>query len=434
MSGAASRLAAAEVLTRIITQRRTLDESLVQTPSFNALTGSDRGFARAIVSATLRQFGRLTLGLDPFLKRSLASADPIVQSLLLTGAAQLWLLGTPTHAAVGETVSAAKLSQEARKAAGFLNAVLRKASRNQATFEDTPVLGVWPDWLAKTAAQTLGPKSAEALAHAQTIEPDLHLTVKPGNLDTVIAAFMEAGLAVDRLSGSSLSVPSGPVSSYPLYGEGCWWVQDIAAALPAQLLTGGPDRTFLDLCAAPGGKTMQLASTGARVLAVDRSAKRLERVAENLARTKLTDNTELVAEDATSWRPAIRENIDGVLVDAPCSALGTLRRHPEGAWIKKENDISSYPTVQKKLLTAALNLVRPGGQVVYCVCSPFPAEGSAVVEAALETGNFARIPIKGDEVSLFKDCITPSGDVLTLPSDVRPAHDAFFIARLTKTS
>ena len=145
-------------------------------------------------------------------------------------------------------------------------------------------------------------------------------------------------------------------------------------------------------------------------------------------------NTEIIAADAETWRPPVRSLVDGVLVDAPCSALGTLRRHPEGAWIKRPDDIASYPKVQTRLLQAAMKLVKPGGQVVYCVCSPFPAEGSDIVEAVLENDRFERVPIAEGEVPGFDACRTSSGDLLTLPGKNRPAHDAFFIARLTKTA
>ena len=432
MSGAASRLAAAQVLTTALKERRTLDESLSLTVSFNELTGSDRGFARAMASAALRQLGRLKRGLNPFLKRDFDTIDLPVQALLLVGAAQLWLLDTPAHAGVSETVSATKSWPQTAKAAGLINAVLRKAGGDRTGFDAAPILSVWPDWLADLAVENLGQINAEKLALSQTTEPSLHLSVKPGHLDEIEAAFAAEGITTERLSNFSISVPSGAVGSYPLYDEGKWWVQDIAAGLPAQLLTGGPERTLVDLCAAPGGKTMQLAATGARVYAVDRSRKRLQRLSENLERTKLTQAVEIIAEDGASWTPPQREQIDGVLVDAPCSALGTLRRHPEGAWIKRPDEIAAYFTIQIRLLEAAMKLVRPGGEVIYCVCSPFQAEGAVIIDAALKNTAFARAPIQPGDIQEFDTCITSAGDLLTLPDEKRPDHDAFFIARLIK--
>lgn len=416
----------------VLEERRTLDEALLLTRSFNALRGADRGFARAMASATLRQLGRLELGLEPFLNRPLQTATPPSRALLLIGAAQLWLMDTPPHAAVGETVAAAKLWPRAKKAAGFLNAVLRKAGSARDAFDAAPTLNIWPDWLQLTAVHDLGQIRAEQLADIQMSEPNLHLTCKNGQIDTVQAAFEAAGIETERLPSGSLMVPSGQVEAFPLYEDGLWWVQDTAAALPAKLLIGGPNKTLVDLCAAPGGKTMQLAATGAHVYAVDRSAKRLTRVSENLARTQLSESVSIEAADGEIWRPQkIGEKVDGVLVDAPCSALGTLRRHPEGPWIKQAGDVARYPAVQTRLLKAALDLVRTGGELVYCVCSPFSAEGIDVVTHLLETGTCNRKPITPEEVPGFEACLTRDGDLLTLPAD-HMAHDAFFIARLAK--
>lgn len=434
MSGAQSRLAAAEVLMTVLEERRTLDEALALTRSFNRLTGADRGFARAMASAALRQLGQIELGLAPFLNRPLDTATPPSRAFLLIGAAQMWLMDTPPHAAVGETVAGAKLWPRAQKAAGFLNAVLRKAADDRTAFDQAPILNVWPDWLQMRAVSDLGQTRAEALAQAQMSEPNLHLTCKPGAIEDVEAAFAEAEIETERLASGSLMVPSGAVEAFPLYEEGLWWVQDTAAALPAKLLTGGADKTLVDLCAAPGGKTMQLAATGARVFAVDRSAKRLERVGENLRRTRLMENTALEAENGETWRPQkVGTQIDGVLVDAPCSALGTLRRHPEGPWIKQADDVARYPEVQKRLLEAAIDMVRPGGEIVYCVCSPFSTEGYDVVAAVLEDGKCARNPVLPADVPGFESSITKKGDLLTLPIE-HMAHDAFFISRLIKTA
>lgn len=433
MSGARSRLAAAEILMMVLEERRTLDEALAQTRSFDGLTGPDRGFARAMVSSALRQLGQLELGLGPLLNRPLETATPPSRALLLIGAAQLWLLETPPHAAVGETVAAAKLWPRAKKAAGFLNAILRKAVDDRAAFESAPVLNVWPDWLQLTMVSDLGQARAEQLAEAQMSEPNLHLTCKPEALNSILAAFAQAGIETELMASGSLMVPTGTVEAFPLYKTGNWWVQDTAAALPAKLLTGGPDKTLVDLCAAPGGKTMQLAATGARVFAVDRSARRLERVKDNLTRTGLLENVSLEVENGETWRPQKHSTrIDGILVDAPCSALGTLRRHPEGPWIKQGDDVARYPAVQKRLLQASLELLKPGGELVYCVCSPLSSEGEAVIEDILPEGTCMRKAMKAADVPGFEHCVTSKGDLLTLPGSDMP-HDAFYISRLVKT-
>lgn len=429
MSGARSRLAAAEVLMTTLEERRTLDEAMALTPSFGKLSGADRGFARAMASAALRQLGQINDGLAPFLNRPLDTATPPSRAFLQVGAAQMWIMGTPDHAAVSETVTAAKMWPRARKSAGFLNAVLRKVAADRTAFDAAGVTSVWPDWLQKAMIEGLGEETATAMASLQTREPSLHLSCKPGHIANVEAAFEEAGLETVRLPGGSLKVPSGAVETFPLYEDGLWWVQDSAAALPATLLKADPGQHIVDLCAAPGGKTMQLASTGATVTAIDRSGKRLERVKENLARTKLAAHTTLVTANAEEWRP--KAPVDGVLVDAPCSALGTLRRHPEGAWIKHSDDVARYPDIQKRLLRAAIDMLKPGGYAIYCVCSPLPTEGADIVDAILKDGLCARAPLDPADIPGFEAALTAAGDVVTTPTGGVDT-DAFFVARLRK--
>ena len=191
-----------------------------------------------------------------------------------------------------------------------------------------------------------------------------------------------------------------------------------------------PEMHIIDLCAAPGGKTLQIAATGARVTAVDRSKKRLERLYENLSRTKLAERVEVVAANAETWRPA--DLADAVLLDAPCSALGTLRRHPEGAWIKTPDAIARFPDVQNRFLTAAAEMVKPGGHVIYCVCTPLSEEGEQVIDAAVKTKLFSRSPVTRNVSELFAACITPKGDALTIPSSVQ-LHDSFFVSALVRS-
>lgn len=431
MSGAPARLAAGQIVMAVLEERRTLDDALGQTSSFTDLQGPDRGFARAMASAALRQLGRINTGLAPFLNRPLQDLDPAARALLQIGAAQLWLMDTPAHAAVGETVAAAKLWPAAARAAGLLNAVLRKVASDRAGFDASPPLQIWPDWLQQAMIEGVGQATAETLAHLQMSEPDLHLSCKPGELARTLEAFAAAGIAAEALPSGSLKTASGAVEALPLYDEGVWWVQDAAAALPASLVGARPGDAIVDLCAAPGGKTMQLAATGADVFAVDRSAKRLSRVRDNLDRTGLGAHVKTIAEKGEVWRT--QTPIDAVLVDAPCSAFGTLRRHPEGARIKQANDVARFPDIQTRLLTAALEMVKPGGTVVYCVCSPLPAEGERVVNAVLEDERYQRRAVMPEEVPGFVEAITSHGDVLTLPGGAIQ-HDAFFVSRLTRTA
>ena len=210
---------------------------------------------------------------------------------------------------------------------------------------------------------------------------------------------------------------------------GDWWVQDVAAALPARLLGAQPGEMVFDLCAAPGGKTMQLAATGAKIVALDRSASRLERVSENLARTGLSDDVEIVAAKLEDWTPS--QPADRILLDAPCSALGTLRRHPEGAWIKSPDDIARFPEVQARLLEASARMLKPGGTLIYCVCTPLSREGVEVVDRVVAGGLLERAPISADEAGDFANGVTGHGDVLTSPNG-QYGHDFFFVSRLRR--
>lgn len=425
MSAANSRQAAADLLIETLDNRRTLDEAMATSEAFGRLTGPDRGFARAMASAALRQLGRIDKGLAPFLTRPIETATPPARALLRVGAAQAWLMETPPHAVVSETVDAAKGWARAKSASGFLNAVLRKAVNNRSNFDKAPVTAVWPDWLTVEMMTSLGVEAATALAEAQMLEPELHLTPKSSDAAAELARTLEG----EEIGPGSVCLSTGKVSDIDGFEGGDWWVQDVAAALPARLLGASAGELALDLCAAPGGKTMQLAASGAKVIAVDRSASRLERVSENLARTGLASNVEIVAAKVEDWEPPALA--DRVLLDAPCSALGTLRRHPEGAWIKSPDDIARFPDVQLRLLEAAARMLKPGGTLVYCVCTPLKREGADVVDKAVAIGLLERRPIGEDELGGFAGARTPQGDVLTLPgSDF--GHDAFFISRLTR--
>ncbi|MGH1421824.1 MAG: RsmB/NOP family class I SAM-dependent RNA methyltransferase [Hyphomonas sp.] len=422
MSATDVRRAAAELLHITLDRRHTLDEAMTLSETFDDLDGSDRGFARAIASTALRRLGQIDGQLGPLLSRPLEAATPAIRALLRAGVTQLWLMGTPSHAAVGETVEAAKWWPDARSGGAFLNAVLRRASEITPDFDALPPTSIWPDHLAKRFIESLGIERATKLAIAQLSEPDLDLTPK-SDTDALVA--LTGGTP---LPGGSVRLSSGQVESLPGFEDGEWWVQDVAAALPARILAPQASHQVLDLCAAPGGKTLQLASTGAPVTAVDRSKNRLYRLKENLNRTKLHAN--VVTANVETWRP--ETPADRILLDAPCSALGTLRRHPEGAWIKREADLERFPDIQARLLAAALDMLKPDGELVYCVCTPLREEGLDVINAAIENAACTRKPITPAEAVGFEDCITLDGDAITVPGDF--AHDAFFISRLVKNT
>lgn len=420
------RPAAIALAIRIIEKHQTLDEALSQEKAFDMLEGSDRGMARAMISATLRWLGLIDDALSGYVTgRRFHELDPDVKNVLRIGAAQICILKTPSHAAVSETVEAAKAFAGARRAGGLINAVLRKLSENEIDAMDVPPDMVWPAPFALLIREELGETLSAELADAALSPPPLDITCKSD------ADGWAEKLAGERIGPVSVRVNTGAVESLPGFEDGRWWVQDVAATLPVTLLAPQAGEDVLDLCAAPGGKTMQIAATGAKVTAVDRSAKRLRLVRQNLERTGL--DAECITADATKWTPD--QPFDAVLVDAPCSALGTLRRHPEGPWIKSLKDLMRFPDIQARLIEVASEMVKPGGRMVYCVCTPLAREGSDIVDAFLQTyPGWTRKPVLAEDVTGFERAITEKGDLWTLPGtfDGDGGCDAFYVARLER--
>ncbi|MEA2927716.1 MAG: rRNA (cytosine967-C5)-methyltransferase, partial [Hyphomicrobiales bacterium] len=354
-----------------------------------------------------------------------------VESVLLIGAAQILFLKVPDHAAVDLGVRLAQGDRRAARYPGLVNAVLRRLTREgPALIADLdPVPLDTPPWLLARWRRTFGHATAHAIAIAHGHEPPLDLTLKAG-------AESWAPRLRGRLlpTGSVRTAAQGQVSLLPGYTEGVWWVQDAAAALPARLLGDIAGKSVADLCAAPGGKTAQLALAGAHVTAVDRSASRLARVRDNLARLGLAAET--VAADATEWQAG---PFDAVLLDAPCSSTGTIRRHPDVAWLKREADLTSLADLQRRLLDRAVGLVKPGGVIVYCTCSLEPEEGEAQVEALLaREPSVRRRPLQAGEIGAIDEFLSPAGDLRTLPChwpDPDPRMgglDGFYAARLER--
>jgi 16S rRNA (cytosine967-C5)-methyltransferase len=413
-----ARLAAAALVSAVTDDGRTLDEALTAAHFYDVLEGRDRAFARAIASATLRRLGTIDFVLAHFLARPLPETAHVGRALLRTAAAQLLVLGAPAHAVVSETVTIANAGRSARGFAGLMNAVLRKvAAEGHALFEAAPPGEDLPAWLEARWRAAYG-ADADAIALALRDEPPLDLTVRDGDAKSWLA----------RLGGTSSPTggvrlaPGARVSELEGYAEGAWWVQDAAAALPARLLGDVRGARVLDMCAAPGGKTLQLAAAGAVVTALDASEARLARVHDNLARTGL--RADVVCADARSWRTD--QPFDAVLLDAPCTATGTLRRHPEAAWLRRPTDIASLTTLQGELLHAARDLVRPGGTIVYAVCSLEPEEGDGVLDLARSLG-LTIDPIRADEPA--GPFATTDGALRTLPKD---QMDGFFAIRFKR--
>jgi 16S rRNA (cytosine967-C5)-methyltransferase len=430
--GLAARRVAADLIDGVLRRRRPLDVQLESKPDnvgFLALPDRDRALARRVTATVLRRLGTLRALIGQFLDRGIPKDAPRVESILLIGAAQILWLEVPDHAAVDLSVRLAQADRHAGRYVGLVNAILRRTAREgPARLADLdPVALDTPAWLLDRWRAAYGDDTADAIARANGEEPALDLTVR-SEPDSWAARLRGRVMP----TGTVRTIAQGAVSLLPGYVEGAWWVQDAAAALPARLLGDVTGRSVADLCAAPGGKTLQLALTGAAVTAVERSATRLSRVRENLDRMHL--NATLVNADAAEWNGG---PFDAVLLDAPCSSTGTIRRHPDIPWLKQEADLAGLIALQRRLLDRAVTLLKPGGTLVYCTCSLEPEEGVGQIDDLLaREPRLRRQPIVAGEIAGADAFLTAAGDLRTLPlhwpsDEARMGGlDGFFAARL----
>ena len=435
--GLPARRAAVELLAAVLQRKQVLDDVLGRSLERGAmfdLAARDRALARAIVAASLRQKGELDRVLFTFLGRGLPDKSGTLYPILLAGAAQLIFLKTPPHAAIDLAVTLAQYDPKAKRYDKLVNAVLRRvANEGEAIASALDAARVnTPDWLWSRWVSYWGEARAHAIAQANLIEPPLDLTVK--NNPALWAERLSGRVLV---TGSVRLLPKGRIESLASYDEGAWWVQDVAASLPAKLLGHVAGQPVADLCAAPGGKTAQLVLGGASVIAVDNSKTRLKLLAENLKRLHL--EAELVEADAASWQPG--GLFDAVLLDAPCSSTGTIRRHPDIPYVKSAKDIEALAALQARLLDNAARLVRPGGKLVYSTCSLEPEEGEAQIAAFLtRNAAFSIDPISPAELYGQAQWIEPSGCLRTFPYELKldsaewSGMDGFFAARLVRGS
>jgi 16S rRNA (cytosine967-C5)-methyltransferase len=431
--GLPARRAAAEVLAAVLQKKQPLDDilgrSLDKGIMFD-LPARDRALTRAIVAASLRRKGQLDHVLGAFLERGMPEKSGTLYPILLSAAAQLVFLNTPPHAAIDLAVTLAQYDPRAKRYDRLVNAVLRRVAGDGvkiAASLDAARINT-PDWLWDRWVAYWGETRAREIGAAHLVEPPLDLTVKS---DPALWAEQLSGRVLP--GGSVRLVPKGRIDALPGFAEGAWWVQDIAASVPARLLGDVAGKRVADLCAAPGGKTAQLALAGAAVVAVDSSRTRLALVAENLARLGL--DAERVHADATNWQPS--ERFDAVLLDAPCSSTGTIRRHPDIPYTKSAKDIAALAGLQERLLDNAAKLVTPGGRLVYSTCSLEPEEGEAQIAAFLARNEAFRLDaISPADLFGQKDWIEPSGALRTFPYELKldspewSGMDGFFATRL----
>jgi 16S rRNA (cytosine967-C5)-methyltransferase len=434
--GLAARRLAVRLVAGMLLRKRPFDQVLAESaarPEVVALEPRDRAFARAVAAAALRRQGELEHVLNAFLERPLPADKGYLWPILLTGAAQLVCLGLPAHAVVDLAVETTRRDRAAHRFAKLTNAVLRRVAEHaERLLSDQDRLRLnMPDWLWQRWSAAYGEETARRIAEASLKEAPLDITAKAD-------AQGWAGALGGRVlpTGSVRARVHGPISRLPGYAEGAWWVQDAAAALVTRVAGDVTGKTVADLCAAPGGKTASLVTAGAHVTAVDVSASRLSRLSENLQRLRLA--AEVVEADAATWSPG--RTFEVVILDAPCTATGTIRRHPDILRLKSPEDIVRMADVQRAMLVQAATLVAPGGTLVYSTCSLEPEEGPAQVEAFLGAHgeDFHRVVISAPEIGGEADWITPAGDLRTLPfhmglePDALAGMDGFYVARLRR--
>lgn len=425
---ASARLSAMLALVHVLDKRKPLDSFWPQERHFATMSPSDRAFAQLLAKTTLRRLGQTDAILKQFIERPISPKASRVMHILRLGAVQLIWLKTPPHAAVHSAVEMTK-QLKLDKYSGLVNAVLKRVAREGEEItnaHDAAKLNT-PEWLWQRWEKAYGADTARRIAEMHLKDPPTDISVKS---DPTGWAEKLGGVVLPL--GSVRLRETRNITQLPGFAEGAWWVQDMAAAIPAKLLGDVHDKKVIDLCAAPGGKTAQLAVSGAKVSAVDMSKERLGMLKTNVHRLKL--QAEYVATDASKWMPAFAP--DAILLDAPCSATGTLRRHPDAAWLKTPADIARLTQTQHTLLRHALDMLKPGGTLVYSVCSLQPEEGEAQITALLaERKDILLGNIDPAIMGGLKECITPRGEVRTLPCHLPDLDgmDGFYAAILKKT-
>ncbi len=431
--GLAAREGAAALLTAVLKERRALDDAFADEAASGTLARAeprDRAFARAIAATAIRRLGTIDHAIAALLDRELPKRAGATMNILRAGAAEILFLRVAHHAAVSMNVEAASRDATAKHYKALVNAVLRRTAREgDAIIDtlDTERLDT-PDWLWESWCAAYGEETARAIVRAHYADPPLDIAVKVES----DAAFWAEELGAAVLPTGTLRLEdAGRIEDLPGFAGGAWWVQDAAAAIPAKLLGDVRGRDVLDLCAAPGGKTAALAARGGQVTALDRSKPRLERLKENLARLDLTAET--VVADAGTYDPG--RQWEKVLLDAPCTATGTARRHPDVLRLKSPADRDKLAALQTRLLDRAAALTAPGGTLVYCTCSLEPEEGARQIERFLAAnGTFARRPVAPEEVGGLAEILTGDGDIRSLPCHmgVEGGMDGFYAARLQR--
>lgn len=425
--GLAARLAATKIISAVLDKQTSLDGMLDAengNPAYRALTLADRALVRAIVNSALRHLPRIEAALSMLLDGPLPQGARSLQHVLVVGAAQMLYLDVPDHSAVDLAVEQAHRDPRNKRFVKLVNAVLRRLGREKSEIEESiasvPVL---PNWFFERLVSAYGEDTAAKIAESQLIPSSIDITVK-SDPERWAKALNGEVLATGSVRLGSFD---GQIPDLEGFTEGEWWVQDAAASVPARLMGDIRGKRVADLCAAPGGKTAQLVLAGADVTAIDQSGNRLKRLRENLARLGFSAQT--AESNLLKFQPD--ELFDAVLLDAPCSSTGTLRKHPDVCWTKGPQDIVKLAALQEQLLRHAVTLARPGGLVVFSNCSLDPSEGEDMIARVLKDGGVERVVTEKSDWPGLENAINANGDFRTTP-DMLGGVDGFFAAVLRR--
>lgn len=427
--GLPARMAAVKLLSAVVEQKTSLDGMMDEehgNPAYSALGPADRALVRAILNSCLRQLTRIDAIFDRFLDKPLPDGARNLRHILSVAAAQILFLDVPDHSAVDLAVEQARRDPRSARFANLVNALLRRLGREKNTVlaEVSATVPVFPAWFQQRLEAVYGAPAARAIGEACLSPAPVDLTVKS-----------DPNGWAERLGGTVLPTGSvrlpefqGSVTELEGFPEGEWWVQDAAAAIPAKLFRDLKGKAVADLCAAPGGKTAQLVLLGGHVTAVEQSASRMKRLKGNLARLGM--DAEFLQSKLEDLTPEPR--YDAILLDAPCSSTGTIRRHPDVFWTKDRADVEKLAGVQARLLRHAFSMLKPGGTLVFSNCSLDPLEGEFLVETFLnDHPEAARIPVRSGDWPGLEGAIDASGDVRTTPA-MLGGMDGFYASVLTR--
>jgi 16S rRNA (cytosine967-C5)-methyltransferase len=392
--------------------------------------GRDRALANRLVTVALKRHGQIDLMLARYLEKGVPKKSGPFEAILRLSLAHLvFLPELGDHSAIFLAVEAAKRDTRSQHLGKLMNAILRRAQAEAHSLRHLPHEALFPAALGPLWRDTYGEEAIEDFAAALIEGAPLDLTLRDDDPELVEALNATPVLA-DTVR---IDERDRPVEALPGYAEGRWWVQDAAAAIPARLLQIAQGARVLDLCAAPGGKTAQLLKAGYAVTAVDNDPDRVRRMNENFVR--LGYAPEIVTADALAWEP--EQKFDGILLDAPCSATGTFRRHPEVIWHRDAADIAGRVALQRRFIERALAWLNPGGVLVYCVCSLEPAEGEEQARWLLSRDGLENLPVVADDLPGLGEAVTEEGFVRThpgmpVPGDKGGTLDGFFVARMRR--